>query len=81
MSAKPKPPAWAERPTVAKGKLPVSVCSAGGAHHWRIDEPGGGRHFLAGVCRKCGAQRNDFRTSDGEVSFQELHRTYRGGEE
>lgn len=32
-------------------------------HHWLIDTPSEGRDFTKGVCKKCGAERDDFRVT------------------
>ena len=56
---------------VASGNGPVGACGAGGGPRWRIDEPHDGKRLLSGVCRKCGAQRADFKAGDDQVGFSD----------
>ena len=75
---RPPPPgaAWKRYKSVLSGGTApkngtVGACGGGGGHHWRIDEPHDGKRLLNGVCRKCGAQRADFKAGDDQVGFSD----------
>lgn len=50
-------------------------CIGGTAHHWQLGEPNGEKVVL-GVCKKCGAERNDFPSSakDGDGDWREIRK-------